>query len=79
MNNKKKYECKNLGCRNIFDLPMLLARHSKKCIKPQPVEEKKMYIEFKYVVNARKNVLISQTLSDMSKSVMVKKRETCKT
>ena len=45
INNKTKYECKSLGCRNMFDCPMQLARHSKRCSKPQPVEEKKKYFQ----------------------------------
>ena len=43
--NNKIYECKNLGCRSIFNWPMQLARHSKKYCKPKPVEKEKKYYQ----------------------------------
>ena len=45
MHNTKKYKCKNLGRRNIFDWPAQLVKHSRKCSKPQPVEEKQKYFQ----------------------------------
>ena len=61
--NNKMYECKNLGSRSIFNWPMQLARHSKKCCKPKPVEKEKKYYQKDgvYVVNVISSLVINPT------------------
>ena len=44
MKEKKEIICKSIGCRLVFDWPMQLARHARKCTKPASETEKKMYI-----------------------------------
>ena len=44
MKETKEKICKKIGCRRVFDWPMQLARHAKKCTKPASEVEKKKYI-----------------------------------
>ena len=44
MKEMKEIICKNIGSRLVFDWPMQLARHGKKCTKPASETEKKEYI-----------------------------------
>ena len=41
---EKKEISKSIGCRLVFDWPMQLARHARKCTKPASETEKKKYI-----------------------------------
>ena len=43
MKEKKEFICKNIGCRLVFDWPMQLARHAKKCTNPPSETEKKKH------------------------------------